>query len=551
MSFWRRLGAALGKPARWGALASGALLVLAFPAPNIEFLAWFGLVPGLLLMRAAPSAREAAVRSWWFGTGFIMAAHYWLAPNIGPALLLVAIVLGACWIGVGISIWALLRSPVTPGRALAALVVVPSYWLLVEWIRSWQALGGPWALLGASQWQHPAILGLAAVGGVWLVSFAIVMANTGIVILIVAPGVVVRTLGGVATAVAIAAGPAAFALTSTVHPTGFATVALVQPGIENNSRLRDNASQRLSAGLGRRHPDLIVWGESSIAYDLRLDHGLLRQLESLSATDHAEILVNQDSLTPKGKSKVAVLISPHGIVATYTKTRLVPFGEYIPFRQQLGWLTRISKAAATNMIPGDGARVMTATLPGGRPLKIGVLICCEAGFPDMSRVDTLHGARVIVYQTSDSTFQQTWALAQHASLGALRAAETGRPVVQAALTGVTAAFDSRGRLLTWLGATQRGVAFVRLPLVPGSDLTLFDRIGDTVPVPWAAIGISVLAALVALNHTRRSQRLIGIMVNGNRRPVSSVSLQEAVEEERAPDPNEPGGEAAPSHQTGR
>jgi apolipoprotein N-acyltransferase len=549
MSRWRRLGGALAKPARYGALAAGALPVLAFPAPNIAFLAWFGLVPGLLLMRVAPSAREAAVRAWWFGAGFIMAAHYWLIPNIGPGLLLVAIVLGACWIGVGVSVWALLRSPVTPGRALAALLVVPSYWLLVEWIRSWQALGGPWALLGASQWQHPAILGLAAVGGVWLVSFAIVAANTGIVILIVAPGVLVRALGAVATAIAIAAGPAAFALTPAIHPTGYVTVALVQPGIENNSRLRDNASQRLSAGLRSRHPDLIVWGESSIAYDLRIDHSLLRQLENLSAADGGQILVNQDSSTPKGKSKVAVLVSPHGIVATYTKTRLVPFGEYIPFRQQLGWLTRISKAAPTNMIPGDGARVMTATTPGARPLKIGVLICFEAAFPDMSQVDTVHGAQLIVYQTSDSTFQQTWAPAQHAALLALRAAETGRPAVQAALTGVTAAFDSRGRLLAWLSTAQRGVAFVRLGLVPGSDLTLFDRIGDT--VPWAAIGITVLAALVALNHTHRLQRFVGIMVDGNRRPVSPVSVSEAVEADSVPDPQEPGGEAATSHPTGR
>src|SRR5690242_9128476 len=208
MSFWRSVGHALTQPLRYAALAAGVLPVLAFPAPSLGWLAWVVLAPGLLLMRAAPSAREAAVRAWWFGAGFIMAAHYWLAPNIGPALLLVAIVLGACWIGVGISIWALLRPPVTPGRALAALVVVPSYWLLVEWIRSWQALGGPWALLGASQWQHPAILGLAAVGGVWLISFAIVMANTGIVILIVAPGVLVRALGGAATAIAITAGPA-------------------------------------------------------------------------------------------------------------------------------------------------------------------------------------------------------------------------------------------------------------------------------------------------------------------------------------------------------
>jgi apolipoprotein N-acyltransferase len=510
MSFWRRLLAALGQLPRWGSLVSGALPVLAFPAPNLEFLAWFGLVPGLLLMRGAPSAREAAVRAWWFGAGFIMAAHYWLAPNIGPALLLVAIVLGACWIGVGLSIWALTRPPVTAGRALAALAVVPGYWLLVEWIRSWQALGGPWALLGASQWQHPAILGLASVGGVWLISFAIVAANTGIVLLIAAPGVLVRALGAAAAVI---------------------------------------ASQRLSAGLAARHPGLVVWGESSIAYDLRIDHGLLRQLENLSATDGAQILVNQDSITPKGKSKVAVLVGPHGVVATYTKTRLVPFGEYIPFRQQLGWLTKISKAATTNMIPGDGARVMTATLPGGHPLKIGVLICFEAAFPDMSQVDTVHGAQVLVYQTSDSTFQWTWALAQHASLVALRAAETGRPAVQAALTGVSAAFDSRGRLLTWLGPSQRGVALVKLELMPGSYLTLFDRIGDT--VPWTAVGICVLAALIALNHTRRSQRLVGIMVEGNRRPVSPVSLSEAIAEERTPDPNEPGGEAATSHQTGR
>ena len=194
--------------------------------------------------------------------------------------------------------------------------------------------------------------------------------------------------------------------------------------------------------------------------------------------------------------------------------------------------TSISKAAPSNMIPGDGARVMTATTPDGRPLKIGVLICFEAAFPDMSRADTVHGAQVIVYQTSDSTFQQTWALAQHASLGALRAAETGRPVVQAALTGVTAAFDARGRLLAWLGPSQRGIALVRLGLVPGSDLTLFDRIGDT--VPWVAIAICVIAALVALNQAHHPQRLVGIMSNGNRRPVSSVSLSEATDRDRVP-----------------
>ena len=73
-----------------------------------------------------------------------------------------------------------------------------------------------------------------------------------------------------------------------------------------------------------------------------------------------------------------------------------------------------------------------------------MLICFESAFPDMSRVETDQGAQVIVYQSSTATFQGTWGPDQHASLSALRAAETGRPVVQAALTGDTVAFDARG-----------------------------------------------------------------------------------------------------------
>src|ERR1700689_4745932 len=77
--------------------------------------------------------------------------------------------------GVAAASW--LRPPVTWPRALAALVVVPSCWLLTEWLRSWQALGGPWAVFGVSQWQHPAVLALAAVGGVWLISFVLVLCH--------------------------------------------------------------------------------------------------------------------------------------------------------------------------------------------------------------------------------------------------------------------------------------------------------------------------------------------------------------------------------------
>jgi len=503
-------------------LLTGAFLVLTFPAANLEFLAWFGLVPGLMLIVRSPSAREGGIRAWWLGAGYLIAALYWMTPEIGPAVVLVAAVVGVLWVPFGVAAWKLLRPPVSWPRALAALVVVPSCWLLTEWLRSWQALGGPWAVYGVSQWQHPAVLALAAVGGVWLISFALVLANVAIVLVLGAlprrraarpggtaarPGLAV--LGLVAGLASLGAGPLAFALTPASAAVRQVTVALVQPGIIHNTVLRVDASEQLTAELSRSgrlsgvKPDLIVWGESSTAVDLTLakNRAQLQEMETLSKEDGADLLVNQDTTVPgQGQEKVGVLVSPAGIMGQYIKTRLVPFGEYIPFRQQLGWLTKISKAAAANMIPGTGAHLLQATDRQGRPLPIGVLICFESAFPDMSRVDTDRGAQLIVYQSATSTFQGTWGPDQHASLAAVRAAETGRPVVQAALTGVTAAFDARGRTLVWMGQRERGVVTVRLGLPAAAARTPYDQFGDY--VPWSALGIAVVAALIMFANSR-------------------------------------------------
>jgi apolipoprotein N-acyltransferase len=519
VAFWRTFA----QPARYAVLLSGAVPVAAFPSLDLEFVAWFGLVPGLLLLRAAPTGREAAVRGWWFGAGYLLAALYWLIPNLGPGLLLVVIVLGIPWAGVGYAAWRLLRSPQvgsdsTGGRgllgppgpslhqALAAMVVLPSIWVVIDWIRSWQGIGGPWAEFGASQWQHPQVLALAAVGGSWLISFVLVAANTAIVIVLTSVSFPGRLAGTAGALIAVAAGPASFWLTSAqfaIPPAGHLTLALVQPGLTAGPQRRLDREVSLTA---RQHgAGLVVWGESSVGFDLSTDHGVLARLQRLSASAGTQLLVSQDALSPAGtKSKVAVLVGPNGIDGTYTKSRLVPFGEYIPFRPVLGWLTKISRAASANMAEGNGAHVLHANLPGGRGLTFGVLICFESSFPDMSRADTNQGAQVIIYQTSDSTFQGSWVPEQHASLAALRAAETGRPTAQAALTGDSAAFDARGRLLAWMGTTQRGVLHVTLALPPASVRTPFDRYGDY--VPWFAIAVAAIAIASAARPARLTRR---------------------------------------------
>ena len=543
-------------PVRWLAfLAAGVPVILVFPGPSLSYLAWFALVPAMALFTRAETTKEAIARGWWFGAGYLISMLYWMAPEIGPGLILLGGVMGWMWSPFAVAVRRLLRPGVSWRRLAAAFIVVPSCWLIPEWMRSYQGLGGPWDLWGASQWQHPTVLALAAVGGVWLVSVALIMANVALVVLLGAlwpalflpsarsgtatilatpadtvgtgtvgtgtvgtgtvgmvPRPLSRAVAGLVAFVAVAgSGPLAFALTAPFTATRQVSIAMVQPGLITNTTLSTDASETLTAELskggklGGTMPDLIVWGESSIPDDLTgtlpADRALLAQLEALSAKDGAEILADQDTTPPgKGHEKWAVLVSTTGVKGTYVKTRLVPFGEYIPFRHQLGWLTSISKAASSNMVPGIGAHLLSATDRAGAPLPIGVLICFESAFPDMSRVEADQGAQLIVYQSSTSTFQGTWGPDQHASLAAIRAAETGRPVVQAALTGDTVAFDARGRQLIWLGQDSHGVVTVRLSLPAATAKTFYDQAGDY--VMWTGVAVTAIAALVMLARRR-------------------------------------------------
>jgi apolipoprotein N-acyltransferase len=484
-------------PGYAAALVLGTLPALAFPAPAWWWLAWIGVVPLLLVVRAASTATDGAVRAWFGLAGYVLTTQYWLLPSAGPLVAAMAAGLGALWLPWGWAAHRLLSSPVTTLRLLAAMVVLPSAWVSAEAVRSWSSLGGAWAALGTSQWNEPATLASAALGGAWLTSFLVVATNTAIAGTILQPQTPGRVIALIAAVACAGLGPVWFVV-GRVPPTGSTVrVALVQPGVIDDSAARTAANEKLTAALAGQRLDLVVWGESSVGVDLASHPEVVRDLTELSRRVGTYLLVNVDAPASTGAIfKSSVLIGPSGVLGAYPKTRLVPFGEYVPLRPLLGRLTRHTKAAGENRHRGNGQLVLHAG-----PLAVGPLISFEAVFSDLPRREVQLGAQLLAYQSSTSTFQGSWAQPQLASEVAVRAAEVGRPAVHSASSGDSTAFDARGRKLAWCPSSYRGAIVISVPI--GPHTTGYQRLGDCVPA--LALAILVSAGVLATVRSRGSR----------------------------------------------
>jgi apolipoprotein N-acyltransferase len=499
---------ALSSP-RWrgaAAVAAGALPALAFPEPSLWWFAYAALVPWMLLVRSAPTGRRAAVEGWLGGIGFVIAVHHWLIPSLHVFIVVVAAILGLMWGPWGWLVWSLLGGTPSPARAAAALAVVPSGWLMIELARSWEGLGGPWGLLGASQWEVSPALRLASVGGVWLVSLLVLAVNTAITVLIAVPHARTAAVGG--GLICALTTTAVWMWVPQPVQSGRARIAVVQPGVVNgieSVERRFARSEELTRELAGQDLDLVVWGESSVGADLRERPDLAARIAVLSRAVGAEVLVNVDARRaggtgPAGIFKSSVLVGPQGPTGDrYDKMRLVPFGEYVPARAVLGWATSVGKAAGEDRL--RGSRPVVMVLPGDGGLRLGPLVCFESAFPDMSRRLTRDGAQLLIAQSATSSFQGSWAPEQHASLAALRAAESGRPMVHATLTGVSAVYGPDGdRVGGLLGTDSSTAAVYDIPLARGT--TPYVRFGD-----WPVYGaLAVLAALCATEGARSLRR---------------------------------------------
>ncbi|MEU6811368.1 apolipoprotein N-acyltransferase [Streptomyces sp. NPDC046831] len=508
----------LSSPWRRSFLAAlaGALPMVTFPGPSLWWFAYVALVPWLLLVRSAPTGKRAAYDGWLGGFGFMLAVHHWLLPSLHVFTFVIAALLGALWAPWGVLVRRFLAGAPSPGRSAAALVVLPSGWLAVELVRSWQGLGGPWGMLGAGQWQVGPALRLASVGGVWLLSFLVVALNVAVVLLVTVRAARAAAVAGL-LAVAVVAS-AAWVWSPRPHLDGRVRIAVVQPGVVDGARSAERRfalEERLTHRLAGQRVDLVVWGESSVGFDLADRPDLARRLTALSRETGADLLVNVDARRSDrpGIYKSSVLVGPDGPTGDrYDKMRLVPFGEYIPARSVLGWATSVGKAAGEDRRQGTRQVVMDA----GHGVRVGPMVCFESAFPDMSRHLARDGARVLLAQSSTSTFQHSWAPAQHASLAALRAAETGRPMVHATLTGVSAVYGPGGeRVGPWLGTRASTAQVFDVPLAAGT--TPYVRFGD-----WPVYGALLVLAAGSATGGVRTVRLRRRTPEPHVRPARTV-----------------------------
>ena len=487
------------------AAGSGLLLALALPGTDIGPLALGALVPLFWLWYDAGPKRGA-------GLGFVaglvfFGVHLSWTWYFGAVAIVPLVALQA-------GFWALAGGVVGAcgRRGIRAPVVTAAIWVVAEALRTRWPLGGlAWGQVGVALHANDVGRALASWGGVPLATFAVVIVNAYLADLVRAilsrrggrrdRRRIERAAAGIVVVVVLAV--VATATRFEAHPTGRLRFALLQGNDKNRYltpvELQTNYLTRSHLALAQRlhgRYDLVVFPESSLATDPEADPSLREEITRLARLHHTWILANViDERTVPGKAFNANrLYAPDGhLVGTYAKRHLVPFGEYVPWRDSLSFI------GALQQIPHDftpGHKLGIETVAGH---KIGSVICFESAFGPLMRANAAAGAEVIVVTTNNRSYRRSANSEQHIALTQMSAAAIGRPVLHASISGITAVIDADG-------AVHHTTELFKNTVVSGSVTTVrgetpYVRWGDW--VEWGSGAILVGAVAFALTHRRR------------------------------------------------
>jgi apolipoprotein N-acyltransferase len=482
------------------AVLSGLLLAAAFPPMDLGPLALVALIPLLWAWRGAgPGA--AAVYGGAAGIAFFAILVEWTRYFGAVAVVPFVLFLSTWWVLAGAVVGWLGR------RGVTGAPVVASVWVLIEAGRGRVPFGGfPWGDVGYAFHDFGAVRTLAGWGGVAVVSWMAVAVNGWLLDAVLAwrrgaGSAVVRPVAGVVAVVAVAVLGTATLPDPT--PTGRLRVALVQGNDRNRDLTREEIDDRYLvrnhlrlAGQISRPVDLIVLPESSLDGDPRQDEYLDVALTALAADHDTDVLAGGNIPAPRGRLYNAVFHyrpeppdpeEPTGRTGElYSKRHLVPFGEYVPWRSALSFIEELQQVP-TDYEPGPGPTVFQI---GDH--RLGALICFESAFSDLSRQYARLGADALVVSTNNRSYRRSANSAQHLAMGQFRAAETRRPLLQAAISGISAVVDHRGGVRSRTKLFDPTVLIDEVTTYQGR--TPYTAVGEWVPIASALLIVGWLVA---------------------------------------------------------
>ncbi|AQA15168.1 apolipoprotein N-acyltransferase [Streptomyces malaysiensis] len=516
----RRLGLLARREARRSALAavSGLALGLAFPPFGVWPLSLVA-VAALALLTHGRTARQGAWTGFAFGLPFFLLLLKWLSVVGWDAVVGLSIIEAAflALMGAGLALVSRLPVPALWPLWTACL------WVAEEWARDRVPFGGfPWGRLAFANTGSP-YTPLAALGGAPLVTFGVALTGGALACAALvlwrlrgAGGFSARRALPAAGAVAVAAAvtAAGFAVPIPTAADDSVDIAVVQgnvqqPGmdflgrpmmiLDNHAKATLNLAKDVKAGRIAK-PDLVIWPENASDLDPFQYREAYARIDEAVRAIGVPVLVGAlvDHPTKQGyvENQGIVWDPKSGPGASYTKQHPVPFGEYVPFRQELSKIITRLQRVPRDFYPGDHSGVLEVG-----PARLGDVICFEVAYDEIVRDTVNAGARAIVVQTNNATYGRSGQPEQQLVMSKLRAIEHGRPVITAATSGISAVVAPDGTIEQRTKEFTQDVLTARIPLRDGK--TLADRVG-AIP-EWVLAMVGVLSCAAAIMIGRRGR----------------------------------------------
>ncbi|MEE8270322.1 MAG: apolipoprotein N-acyltransferase [Alphaproteobacteria bacterium] len=491
----RRLAGLRGWRRAVAAMSFGALATLALPPAYVVPVLLIAFPALLWLLDGARSSAAAALVGWCFGFGYFVVGLYWIAFALTVDLasyfwlmpFAVAGLPAVLGVFTGAATLVLHRLPVSGvGRVLAFAVL----WAAAEWLRGHLFTGFPWNLTGYAWVAWTPVLQSVAVFGIYGLSL-LTVAVAALPAAAIAPngGWSKRGLAALACGVAVFAVLAVgggVRLAGADHGTvPEVMLRLVQPNIAqadkwNRDRLADNFALHiaLSSQPGAQPVTHVVWPESAVPFVLENNEEVLRAIAA-AVPPGGLIITGAPRAAPPDQPRqywnsLLAIDEDGAVVARYDKFHLVPFGEYVPFRNILP-IDKVTPGRI-DFSPGPGPR--TVIMPGLPPVS--PLICYEVIFPGSVSADPQSGdprPALLMNLTNDAWYGLTAGPYQHFAIARTRAVEEGLPMVRVATTGISGVVDAHGVVTARLGLGSSGVVDAALPTALSSP-TPYARWGD-------------------------------------------------------------------------